>query len=743
MAMDENREPMRETQDTNAAANTPNHAQKSGDDHKATSVKDTIHQIEEVSAEEINKIMSKYDKESAVRKLPRMINLAVSIILICFSLLQLYSTWRIIPSTQMRPLHVGIVVFLAYTLYPVRKAGFSSKRGWRISFAIDMVLAFAALFCYLYLVFNYESIARVPRLTQFQYIVGGVGIVLLLEACRRVTGLPIVCVAIAFLLVGLFGQSMPSFLGNKGFSVQMIIKHLFFGLEGVFGTPIGASSTFIFLFMLFGSFLEKTGVGQFFIDFGNALAGHKRGGPAKVAVLTSALEGTVSGSSVANTVGSGSFTIPMMKKLGYPPEFAAATEAAASTGGQIMPPVMGAAAFLMVDALGLEYAVIAKAAIIPAILYFLGIWFSVDFVARKQGLRGLSREELPNFKRLMMENGYLILPLIAIIITLSSGFTPSRAALVGIGMAIVGSYLRTLAELLVLALWGHGFRWITRDPGVDTPPDNTAEAVRQALRNSSGLHPRDFLSALEGGARSIIGVALACGVAGIISGMISLTGVGAKLGAGLTEISGGNTFLLLFFTMITSIILGMGVPTTANYLITSTMMATVVARALNPGVAAPTGMQLLPAHMFTFYFGIVADITPPVALAAMAGSAIAKSDPLKTGLEASKCAIGAFIVPYVFALNPQMLMIDVHILELVQIIITSMLGMWLISMGIVGYWRAKCNPLERLMAVGGGLCMVIPGLLTDVIGIGLGVVVVLWQLAKEKRAQHSAGAARA
>lgn len=705
------------------------------EEKKGHGTQSTLHHVEEVSAEEINKIMSKYDKESAVRKLPRQINLVISIILICFSLLQLYSTWRIIPATNMRPLHLGIVVFLAFALYPVRKAGFSSKRGWRISFGIDVTLAVIALFCYLYMAFNYETIAHTAptRYPTFYYVIGGLGIVLLMEACRRVTGLPIVCVAIAFLLVGFFGQSMPSFLGNKGFDVKMIIKHLFFGLEGVFGTPIGASSTFIFLFMLFGSFLEKTGVGQFFIDFGNALAGHKRGGPAKVAVLTSALEGTVSGSSVANTVGSGSFTIPMMKKLGYPPEFAAAAEASASTGGQIMPPVMGAAAFLMVDALGLEYAVIAKAAIIPAVLYFLGIWFSVDFEARKHGLRGLSREELPSFKRLMIERGYLLLPLIAIIVTLSSGFTPSRAALVGIGMAIVGSYLRTFAELLVLALWGHGFRWITRDPGTETPPDNTAEAVRQVLRNSSGMRWRDYLDALEGGARSIIGVALACGVAGIISGMISLTGVGAKLGASLSELSGNNTFLLLFFTMLTSIILGMGVPTTANYLITSTMMASVVAQALNPGVTgALTGEQLLPAHMFTFYFGIVADITPPVALAAMAGAAIAKSDPLKTGWQSSKCAIGAFVVPYVFALNPQMLMLNVHILDLLLIIVTSMLGMWIISMAVVGYWRVKCNVLERLLAFGGGICMVVPGWQTDLIGLVAGAIVVFWQLQKSK-----------
>jgi len=715
-----------------------NHGAPIPDEHMHASVQDTLHRVEVVSADEINKIMQKYDKEQAVRKLPPRINLIVSIVLILFSVVQLYSTWKIIPSTHMRPLHLGIVVFLAFALYPVRKGGFAGKKGWWISFGIDTALAAVALICYFYIVFNYEGLARQNRLTDFQYVIGGVGVLLLMEACRRVVGLPIVCVAIVFLLVGFFGRQMPSFLNNKGFTVQRVIKQMFFGQEGVFGTPVGASSTFIFLFMLFGSFLEKTGVGQFFIDFGNALAGHKRGGPAKVAVLTSALEGTVSGSSVANTVGSGSFTIPMMKKLGYPPEFAAAAEASASTGGQIMPPVMGAAAFLMCDALNLPYATIAKAAIIPAILYFLGIWFSVDFEARKHGLRGLKREELPNFKKLMMEKGYLVLPLIAIIITLSSGFTPSRAALVGIGMAIVGSYLRTIAELLVLAVWGHGFRWITRNPDADAPPDNTAEAVRQALHNSDGMRPRDYLAALENGARSVIGVALACGVAGIISGMISLTGVGAKLGAGLTHIAAGNVFLLLFFTMITSIILGMGVPTTANYLITSTMMATVVARALNPALDVTNGLQLLPAHMFTFYFGIVADITPPVALAAMAGSAIAKSDPLKTGWQATKCAIGAFIVPYVFAFNPQMLMIDVHLLDLAQIIVTSMLGMWIISMAIVGHWRAKLNILERLLALVGGVGMIIPGWETDLTGFALGAIVVLWQLSKERRQRQKA-----
>lgn len=682
-------------------------------------------QIEQVSTDEINKIMAKYDRENAYRTLPRMINLVISAILIAFSLLQLYSTWRIIPSTHMRPLHVAIVVFLAFTFYPVKKGGFKTPRGQKISFGVDMVLAVVALAVFLYQVIFFEDLARQSRLDTWQYVLGAVGVVLLMEACRRVVGLPIVCVAIAFLLVGFFGQSMPGFLANRGFTWKRIVDHLFYTQEGIFGTPIGASSTFIFLFILFGSFLEKTGVGEFFIDFGNAVAGKQRGGPAKVAVLVSALEGTVSGSSVANTVGSGSFTIPMMKRLGYRPEFAAATEAAASTGGQIMPPVMGAAAFLMLDCIGggITYSDIIRAALIPALLYFVGIWFAVDFEARKHGLVGMKDEDIPKFRTLMIERGYLVLPLVSIIIILGAGFTPAYAALMGIGVACLGSYLPTLAHLLVYLTRG-------RKSGY--------ASAGEILKKAPGLHPMDYLKALEGGARSIISVALACGVAGIIAGMITLTGVGAKLSAGLTAFAGGNIFLLLLCTMLTSIILGMGVPTTANYLITSTMMAGVVAKALNPGVDTLTWQMLLPAHLFTFYFGIIADITPPVALAAMAGAAIAKSDPLKTGVQASKNAIAAFIVPFIFALNPAMLMIDASIPEIALICATSLVGMYFIGMAVVGHWLEHMNPFQRIIAAAGGLCMIVPGLATDLIGVAVCAVVVLWQLSNRKKAAPAA-----
>ena len=683
-----------------------------------------IDQVERLAEEDINSIMSKFDRESAFRILTGHRNLIIAGILILFSVIQLFSTWWIIPSTHMRPLHLAFVMGLAYLLYPARRKSRKDTLPW-----YDVALAVVSVAVCLYPVVFFQKIVSQNSVEMYELIIGGIGIVLLFEACRRVVGLPIVVIALVFVAIGFFGRSMPGFLGNRGFSLKNIIRHLFYTQEGVFGTPLGASSTFIFLFILFGSFLEKTGVGDFFIDLSNALAGTRRGGPAKVAVLTSALEGTVSGSSVANTVGSGSFTIPMMKNLGYRPEFAAAVEAAPATGGPIMPPGMGAAAVLMSEIIGLPYSVIIKAAIIPALLYFAGIYIITDIEARKQGLKGISRDQMPSLKRIMLERGHLILPLVAIVWVLSSGYTPSVAALTGLLCAALGSYLRTGAELLVAV-----FRGKNREPFGDI------------IRRSAGLRPMDYLKALEGGARSILGVALACGVAGIIAGMITLTGIGLKMGAGLTALAGGSILLLLLFTMFSSIILGMGVPTTANYLITSTIMAPVVARALSgalPDVygalaAINPGFAILPAHLFTFYFGIIADITPPVALAAMAGAAIAKSNPLRTGVEASRLAIAAFLVPYIFVFNPQMLMLNAAWYEVLQIALTSLLGMVGIGMAVEKYWTSRLNVLQQLMALAGGLMLIEPNWMTDLGGIVLIAVVIAWQQIRPTKARPMA-----
>ncbi len=674
----------------------------------------------QISESESQKILEKFDRESAFRTFTDYRGVIISVILICFSLFQLYSTWYVIPSTHMRPIHMAVVVPMAYILYPMRKGMSKSKLPW-----YDIVLAALALAAYLFHVLDFNHRVNQFGYNTLQIVVGGIGILLLLEACRRVVGLPIVIIAVVFVCLGLFGNVMPGFLRNKGYTLSKLIQHLYYTQEGVFGTPVGASSTFIFLFILFGAFLEKTGVGEFFIDLSNAVCGDRRGGPAKVAVVTSAFEGTVSGSSVANTVGSGSFTIPMMKRLGYRPEFAAAVEAAASTGGQLMPPVMGAAAFLMAESLGVPFADIIKAAVIPALLYFAGVYIVTDLEAKKSGLVGMKKEDLPRLKDVMTKKGFLILPLIAIITLLAVGYTASFAALSGIVVAILGSYIPTAVALVRKLL------------GKEKTP------AKEILRKTTGLHGKDYLNALENGARSIISVALACGVAGIIVGMITKTGIGLKLGTGLTNLAGGNLILLLVLTMFATILMGMGVPTTPNYLITSTIMAPIIYKALVsflPEVyhgleALGQGYALLPAHLFAFYFGIIADITPPVALAAMAGAAIAKSDPLRTGLDASRLAIAAFLIPYIFVMNPRLLMLNAAWYEVIQIVVTSLIGMLGVGMCLEKFWDSRLNILQQAMALVGGLLLIYPGTLTDVIGIVLVAGVILWQRIQNRPAR--------
>jgi len=453
--------------------------------------------------------------------------------------------------------------------------------------------------------------------------------------------------------------------------------------EGIMGIPLWVSSTFIYLFVLFGAFREKTGLGQLFIDLSNSVAGWASGGPAKVAVVTSALEGMISGSSVANTVESGSFTIPMMKRLGYRPEFAAAVEASASTGGQIMPPIMGAAAFIMAEFLNMPYVQIAYAAAIPACLYFFGVFIEVHLEAKRSKLRGMNRDELPRLTVVMRERGHLLLPLFAIIFFLMGGFTPLYAALMGLAVCVIAAQ----------------------------------------LRKSTRMNVFDILNAFAAGARGALGVAIACATAGIIIGVVTLTGLGLKMANGLVDLAGGNLLFTLFFTMITSLILGMGAPTTANYIITST-------------IAAPALILLnvapLAAHMFVFYFGIIADLTPPVALAAYAGAGIAKADPMKTGFIATKLAIGAFIVPYIFVYNPAMLLIGTTPFTLTQNLITACCGMFGVGAAMIGYCLAPMRWWERIGFGIAGLMLIDPGTLTDIIGITLLAIGLIYQWRKSK-----------
>ena len=653
--------------------------------------------------DDVQAIMEKYDRESVTRHLTGPAKWLVFILSLLFAAVQLYSAFTgRIAATQLRPLHLGFVMMLVFLIYPI------SKKARRDTLPIyDIFLSALAMGVCLYIALQHVELAnRINKNTVLDLWVGGILIVLLFECCRRVVGLPIMVVAGVFILYAYFGKYMPGGLQHRGFKVKRIITQLVYTTEGIMGTPLGASATFIYLFVLFGAFLERTEVGNFFIDFANAIAGHKRGGPAKVAVLASALEGTVSGSSVANTVGSGSFTIPMMKKLGYRKEFAAAVEATASTGGQIMPPVMGAAAFLMAESVGVPYMEVVKAALIPAILYFVGIYIIIEFEARKYGLVGMDKKDLPPFIPLIKKSGYLILPLIVIVCFLSMGYTPVFAALVGIATCVICDIIRHL----IIGINGAIEARKERQEKVNAAKIAGDVAVQTGI---------DIVASLDKGSRSVLGVAVACGMAGIIVGMITLTGIGLTLGNSLTALAGGNQYLTLIFTMLASIILGMGVPTTANYLITSTIMAGTVMKVV--------GCDILAAHLFVFYFGIIADITPPVALAAMAGSAIAKSDPFKTGLNAVKLAIAAFIVPYIFVFNNKMLFIGAQWYDILQIGVTSIFGMLGIAAALEGYFTRHAHLLQRLLFLAGGLLLIEPSLITDILGVIIIIIPILWQ----------------
>lgn len=636
---------------------------------------------------ELTEKLKELDKESNTMEYRGLCAKVIAVLCICFSLFQIYTgIFGTLDAMLQRCVHLTFGISLVYLLCPTRKAWV--KDGY--FHPLDVALAVIAAIPPVYILIHYQQlILRAGTVTPTDAVIGALGILMVIEAARRIVGLPIVIVVLCFLAYGFLGPYMPGPLAHRGLTVNQAVGHLFFTTEGVFGIPMGVSSTFIFLFILFGAYLEKTGLGKFFIDIANALAGWASGGPAKVAVISSALQGTISGSSVANVVGSGSFTIPMMKKLGYHRDFAGAVEAAASTGGQLMPPVMGAAAFLMAEFVGVPYLEVVKAAIVPAILYFIGVFLGVHFEAKKNHLKGTPRSRLPSYGKIMKEEGHLAIPLIAIIGLLASGYTPMKAALAGIFISIATAMLRA----------------------------NT----RMSLA--------DIVDGLIKGARGALGVLIACASAGIIIGIVTKTGVGLKLASALVDLAAGNFMLLLVCTMLTSLVLGMGVPTTANYVITSTIAAPALIQ---------LGVPILAAHMFVFYFGIIADITPPVALAAYAGSAISGGDPLKTGVNASKLGIAAFIIPYVFVLSPQLLGIHATALGVTASTMTALIGMIGISGAMIGHFVTKASWIERFLLLLGGLSLIDPRLSTDAIGIAILLAVAAFQCMGKRKNEDAA-----
>lgn len=680
--------------------------------------------------------MKEVDRESNVRTFVGVRALVIKYAKLLASVFMIALSLVITISPELsKPIFVGIILIFAFLTFPAYK-----KQSKLVNYIpwYDFVLVGLTAVCYLYPVIRHDAIVEMSkRIGTLEIIVALVAIALLVEACRRAVGVPILFVAGGFSVYAFIWLSR-----NPATMLRNFCYEMFFNVSGgIFSTPVSVCLNFIVLFIILGSFLEKTGIGKFFVDLANSIAGASAGGPAKVAVISSALEGMYSGSSVANTVGSGSVTIPVMKKSGYRPEFAAAVEAAASTGGQIMPPIMGAAAFLMAEITGVPYATIAVAAILPALLYFGGIFVMVHFEAKKRGLKGLPKDAIPSFLKLLLSNGYLLLPVVVLVICMNhftAGMSASYAILAALIVSLIdphlgkarfgGSYknpearaailrsvLLPLLPIAVLALYhilfGAGVLTVAWQGRFVFIAMLTAVGCSFFTKGAI-LTPKVVADGLEGGMSNSVGVSIACGVAGVISGVVTLTALGSTLVATIVPIAGENILIALFLTMLACIVLGMGVPTTANYIIMATTTAPILL-----GMGVPT----LAAHLFVFYFGIVADITPPVALAAYAGSAIAGSNPLKTGLNATRLAITAFIIPYIFALSPDMLLVcegyEASFLAIVRILFTSLLGIVSISAALENYLLHKNKVWETVLFAGGGLMLVMPDLTTDIIGI--------------------------
>ena len=650
------------------------------------------------TAADLDAIMRKYDRESNVRIWEGKPKIFVGIILAAFSLYCMYVTLFANMLDQVRlSSFLGLVVIMGYLTYPAKKGHVKVNRMPWYDILL-MILGAAAFFYYTFRAPSLMVTRIKTKLNDPVYIIAGiVGILVLCELCRRSVGLPILCVA------GIFLGYTIYFYVKDGKLLANVVHELFYNENGLLSTPVNVCSKYIVVFIIFGAFLEKTGISEFFIALANGLTGRFAGGPAKVAVISSALCGMVSGSSVGNTVTTGSITIPMMKKTGYDKNFSGAVEAAASTGGQIMPPIMGAAAFLMADYLGVPYSDIIVRAILPACLYFLGVFLSVHLEAKRLGLKGLSKEQLPRIRELMKES-YLLLPLAILIYLVCSNtktmqFSAAVSILATIAVGIISNIHRNIR---------HG----------------------KPLETGEGTHNQRFrtvnvFEALENGGRSCISVAVACGVAGLICGCLTVTGLASTVINAIVTISQGKLFLGLLLTMICCIILGMGLPTTATYCIMASTCAPILFK---------MNVPLIAAHFFVFYYGIVADITPPVALAAYAGSAISGGSPMKTGVNATKLAIAGFIIPFIFAMSPDMLLINTTWYEVALITITSIIGMYGVTFGLSGFSAYESHGgnrtigiFLRIISIVGGLLLIYPGVLTDVIGVVLVGGVLAWR----------------
>ncbi len=619
------------------------------------------------------------DKDEKVKRvLPKGVNIAVTAVLTCLGFFHIYVAFFGARSImQLRGIHWMVISAVIFILYPATKKDVRLK--WH-----DWVLSALAVASTFYALMTWKRIADNGGIMNTVDIVfGTIAILIVFETARRSIGPVLAGLSAFFLLYAFFGHLIPGILGHRLYSFKRIVQFMY-STEGIYGTAINVSAQYVALFVIFGAMLEYFGGGQLFVDLAFSLTGNSAGGPAKAAVVSSALMGTMSGSAVANVVTTGAFTIPLMKKNGYRPQFAGAVEAVASTGGQILPPVMGAAAFLMAEITGITYNKISIAALIPALLYFISVFFAVDFVARKNHIGAIDKENVMPLKQVFKGRWYLILPVIALI------------ALIVIGYSAIKSAAYSMLAILVLDI----------------------------IFSSDRKHSlQKFVIAVGKGMRSAVSVAGACACAGIIVGVISLTGIGAKFSSFMISISNGNILIALVMTMLASLVLGCGLPTTAAYIVLSTLAVPALVK---------MGVPLLSAHLFVFYYGSISTITPPVALSSYAAAALAGADPNKVGWEALKLGLVAFIVPYMFVYQPAMLM-DGSAGTIILAIVTGLVGVYMLSMGIQGYFRADLSIVERIMAIAGGILMMYPGILTDGIGLALFAVIIVIQVMKAKK----------
>ena len=604
--------------------------------------------------------------------------LVVALVLAAF---QLYTAGvSMLTAWIQRDIHIVLIIILVFLIYPITKKGEREK-----ATIFDWLLILLALASGAYIILNYQAIVLrlgIPTTTDIAF--GIIMIFLILEASRRSTGWVLVIIAGVLLLYTFIGPWIPGILGHKGYSLSRVVSQMYLTTEGIFGTPLGVSASYIFLFVFLTSMLEKIGMGDFLLEFAMAVMGRYVGGPAKTAVVASGLMGTISGSAVANVVGTGTFTIPLMKRNGYLPYFAGAVEACASSGGQLMPPIMGAAAFIIAEFLGIPYISVVIAALIPAVLYYLGVLSGVHFEACRLGLRGLPREQLPNTWQVLKKGWPYLIPIAVLIYFLGIlQYTPIRSGFYAIVTAVVVS----------------SFKKVTR------------------------LNWERFKDAVLAAAQNTIAVALACAAAGLVIGSINLTGMGLKLSSFIISISGGNVWLALILTAVIALIMGMGLPTTAAYIVVGTMAAPALVE---------MGLLPLAAHLFVFYFAIISAITPPVALAAYAAAGIAKDDPMKIGFTAVRLTLGAFIIPFLFAMDPT-LIAKGDFLSIAWATLTAIIGMMALAGGAIGYVIKQATILERALLIVAAFLMLQVGLVTDLIGFVLIAAALLVQLGRKKK----------